>query len=111
MSPAGRKKSRARNVQELYEEIKGVHSRPIRRCFIPPKRSLSQELLIRTKPKLKDGTAKDGTITQDLHKIASLAQAFAEQRPKSSKNYQMADFLDQEGPLSLRSASVWTHCQ
>ncbi|OJA21094.1 hypothetical protein AZE42_07730 [Rhizopogon vesiculosus] len=84
MSPAGRKKSRAQNAQELYDNIK--------------------ELLIRIKPKLKDGTAKEGTITQDLHKIASLAQAFAEQRPKSSKSCQLADFLDQEG-VSLWNAS------
>ncbi|KAJ8589076.1 SPO22-domain-containing protein [Rhizopogon salebrosus TDB-379] len=90
MSPAGRKKSRAQNPQELYDEIK--------------------DLLIRTKPKLKDGIAKDGTITQDLHKIASLAQAFAEQRPKSNKNCQLADFLDQEGVSLWNASGVVRQC-
>ena len=97
MSPAGWKQSRGRNAQELYDEIKGINSRPIRRYFIPPNAHFHKDLLIRTKPKLNEGTAKDGTITQDLHNIASLAQAFAEQRPKSVKSCQMADFLDQEG--------------
>ncbi|KAG2036233.1 meiosis protein SPO22/ZIP4 like-domain-containing protein [Suillus americanus] len=83
MSPV-EKKSRARSPQELYDEIK--------------------ELLIKTKPKLKDGTAKDETITRDLHKIASLAQTFTEQRLKSSKKSQLSDFLDQEG-VSLWNAS------
>lgn len=83
MSPGG-KKSRARSAQELYDEIK--------------------ELLIKTKPKLKDGTTRDETITRDLHKIASLAQAFTEQRLKSSKTSQLSDFLDQEG-VSLWNAS------
>jgi hypothetical protein len=107
MSPAGRKKSRAQNPQELYDEIKGINPRPIRRCFNAPNAPITPlDLLIRTKPKLKDGIAKDGTITQDLHKIASLAQAFAEQRPKSNKNCQLADFLDQEGSLSLFGISV-----
>ncbi|KAG1746972.1 meiosis protein SPO22/ZIP4 like-domain-containing protein [Suillus lakei] len=76
MSP-GEKKSRARSPQEFYDEIK--------------------ELLIKTKPKLKDGTTKDETITKNLHKIASLAQAFTEQRLKSSKKSQLSDLLDQEG--------------
>jgi len=83
MSPGG-KKSRARSPQELYDEIK--------------------ELLIKTKPKLKDGTTRDETITRDLHKIASLAQTFTEQRLKSSKKSQLSDFLDQEG-VSLWNAS------
>ncbi|KAG1855968.1 meiosis protein SPO22/ZIP4 like-domain-containing protein [Suillus subluteus] len=83
MSPV-EKKSRARSPQELYDEIK--------------------ELLIKTKPKLKDGTTKDETITGDLHKIASLAQTFTEQRLKSSKKSQLSDFLDQEG-VSLWNAS------
>ncbi|KAG2053918.1 SPO22-domain-containing protein [Suillus hirtellus] len=83
MSPGG-KKSRARSPQELYDEIK--------------------ELLIKTKPKLKDGTTRDETITRDLHKIASLAQTFTEQRLKLSKKSQLSDFLDQEG-VSLWNAS------
>ncbi|KAG2135130.1 meiosis protein SPO22/ZIP4 like-domain-containing protein [Suillus clintonianus] len=84
MSPGG-KKSRARSPQELYDEIK--------------------ELLIKTKPKLKDAiTTKDETITRDLHKIASLAQIFTEQRLKTSKNSQLSDLLDQEG-VNLWNAS------
>ncbi|KAG1775142.1 meiosis protein SPO22/ZIP4 like-domain-containing protein [Suillus placidus] len=83
MSPGG-KKNRARSPQELYDEIR--------------------ELLIKTKPKLKDATTKDETITRDLHKIASLAQAFTEQRLKSNKKSQLSDFLDQEG-VSLWNAS------
>ncbi|KAG0701956.1 meiosis protein SPO22/ZIP4 like-domain-containing protein [Suillus ampliporus] len=83
MSPGG-KKSRARSPQELYDEIK--------------------ELVIKTKPKLKDGPNKDETVTKDLHKIASLAQAFSEQRLKSSKKSQLSDFLDQEG-VNLWNAS------
>ncbi|KAG2072988.1 SPO22-domain-containing protein [Suillus decipiens] len=84
MSP-GEKKSRTRSPQELYDEIK--------------------ELLIKTKPKLKDvGATRDETITRDLHKIASLAQAFTEQRLKSSKKSQLSDVLDLEG-VSLWNAS------
>ncbi|KAG1908823.1 uncharacterized protein F5891DRAFT_937328 [Suillus fuscotomentosus] len=81
MSPGG-KKSRARSPQELYDEIK--------------------ELLIKTKPKLKDGTTRDETITRELHKIASLAQTFTEQRLKLSKKSQLSDFLDQEGSYHFR---------
>jgi hypothetical protein len=82
MSPV-EKKSRARSPQELHDEIK--------------------ELLIKTKPRLKDGTTKDETI-KDLHKIASLAQTFTEQRLKSIKKSHLSDFLDQEG-VSLWNAS------
>jgi hypothetical protein len=66
-----------------------------------------QELLIKTKPRLKDGTTKDETI-KDLHKIASLAQTFTEQRLKSIKKSHLSDFLDQEGPYHC-SASVRTN--
>lgn len=84
MSPGG-KKSRTRSPQELYDEIK--------------------ELLIKTKPKLKDvGATRDETVTRDLHKIASLAQTFTEQRLKSSKKSQLSDVLDLEG-VSLWNAS------
>ncbi|KAG1741872.1 meiosis protein SPO22/ZIP4 like-domain-containing protein, partial [Suillus paluster] len=61
-------------------------------------------LLIKIKPRLKDGTTKDETVTRNLHKISSLAQAFTEQRLKSSKKSQLSDFLDQEG-VNLWNAS------
>ncbi|KAF8883838.1 hypothetical protein BD779DRAFT_1674370 [Infundibulicybe gibba] len=36
-------------------------------------------------------------LIQDLHQVASLAESFAQQRPKSNKSSQFAESLDQEG--------------
>jgi hypothetical protein len=70
--------------------------------------AIIQELLIKIKTKLKDGTTKDETISRDLHKIASLAQSFTELRLRSSKKSLLSDFLDQEGSYHC-SASVRTN--
>ncbi|KIK99445.1 hypothetical protein PAXRUDRAFT_30503 [Paxillus rubicundulus Ve08.2h10] len=62
------------------------------------------ELLIKIKPKLKDIQSDDASVVQDLHRIASLAHSFSEQRLKSSKMSHLADALDQEG-VNLWNAS------
>ncbi|CAA7266391.1 unnamed protein product [Cyclocybe aegerita] len=79
MSPTRKKKS-ADTLQDVYAVI--------------------MERLSKVKPLLDDCRHPNwSTATQDLMKIASLAESFAEQRPKSSRTAwsHLADSLDQEG--------------
>lgn len=62
------------------------------------------ELLSKTKPQLD--SAKDPcrlpSLVQDLHKVASLAEQFTEQRPRSNKSMShLVDGLDQEGSANI----------
>ncbi|KAG6819251.1 hypothetical protein H0H93_013770, partial [Arthromyces matolae] len=57
-------------------------------------------ILLTTKPQLDDPKPPTRpTLTTDLHRVASLAESFLEQRPKSNdkKWVDLADTLDQEG--------------
>ncbi|KAG6828741.1 hypothetical protein H0H92_006879 [Tricholoma furcatifolium] len=76
MSESKRKKS----LEQIHDEIK--------------------EILLTVKPKLDDlKSTTRPSLTSDLYQIASLAEAFSEQRPRSnSKSWlHLADSLDQEG--------------
>ncbi|EIW86073.1 hypothetical protein CONPUDRAFT_44133, partial [Coniophora puteana RWD-64-598 SS2] len=56
------------------------------------------DVLIKTKPKLQSSTTRDAQTVNDLHHVASLAQAFSELRPKGNTDCtSLADALDQEG--------------
>ena len=45
------------------------------------------------------------TAVEDLNQVASLAESFSDQRPRSSKSWShLADSLDQEGVLPLIGA-------
>ncbi|KAG6890867.1 hypothetical protein C0992_012003 [Termitomyces sp. T32_za158] len=71
---------RKRGLQEIHDEIKG--------------------LLLTTKPQLDDPKPSTRpSLTSDLYQVASLAESFLEQRPRSNKKswIQLADSLDQEG--------------
>ncbi|KAF9467007.1 hypothetical protein BDZ94DRAFT_1212000 [Collybia nuda] len=73
------KKKASLTLQQIYDSIK--------------------ELLITTKSQLDDPKLPTRTsLVQDLHKVASLAESFTEQRQKSSKDLEkFADTLDREG--------------
>lgn len=57
------------------------------------------DLLVKTKPNLSDtDTPNQPLLVQNLHQVASLAESFSEQRPRSNSNWShLADNLDQEG--------------
>jgi len=62
--------------------------------------TLSQrsDLLAETKPHLRGSDIPDQPLlVQNLHQIASLAESFSEQRPRSNNWSHLADNLDQEG--------------
>ncbi|RDB27351.1 TPR repeat-containing protein ZIP4 [Hypsizygus marmoreus] len=73
------KKINRKDLQKTYDSIK--------------------EILLTIKPKLNDPKPPTRpSLTEDLHRVASLAESFTEQRPKSNKSWvQFADSLDQEG--------------
>lgn len=57
------------------------------------------DLLTKNKPHLNESDLPNrSSVVQDLHQIASLAESFSEQRPRSKTNWNhLADSLDQEG--------------
>ena len=57
------------------------------------------DLLTKTKAQLDDSNAANrASLIQNLHQVAMLAESFAEQRPRSNKDWvNLADMLDQEG--------------
>ena len=56
------------------------------------------DLLITVKPKLHDRTLECGSLVDDLYQIATLAESFTKERPRSNKNWShLADALDREG--------------
>jgi hypothetical protein len=57
------------------------------------------DLLTKNKPHLNDTDIPNRpSLVQNLHQIASLAESFAEQRPRSTTSWNhLADSLDQEG--------------
>ncbi|KAL9715614.1 hypothetical protein Ac2012v2_000056 [Leucoagaricus gongylophorus] len=57
------------------------------------------DLLVKTKPNLSGtDTPNQPLLVQNLHQVASLAESFSEQRPRSNSNWShLADNLDQEG--------------
>ncbi|KAF9444140.1 SPO22-domain-containing protein [Macrolepiota fuliginosa MF-IS2] len=61
--------------------------------------STRPDLLARTKPHLNDSNIPNRpSLVQNLHQIASLAESFSEQRPRSNNSWNhLADNLDQEG--------------
>lgn len=67
--------------------------------FMPLTTSTPLDLLAETKPHLNDNDFPNRpSLVQNLHQIASLAESFTEQRPRSTGNWgQFADNLDQEG--------------
>ncbi|KXN85140.1 hypothetical protein AN958_11630 [Leucoagaricus sp. SymC.cos] len=73
------KKKSLSNLQQIHESI--------------------MDLLTKTKPHLSDSDIPNRPpLVQNLHQIASLAENFSEQRPRSNSNWNhLADSLDQEG--------------
>jgi hypothetical protein len=65
------------------------------------------DLLIKTKVVLeKPNAAGRASLVQDLYQIASFAESFAEQRPRSNKEWvHLADTLDQEGSYVFAAIS------
>jgi len=56
------------------------------------------DLLITIKPKLNDRKLESVSLVGDLYQIATLAESFTAQRPRSNKNWgHLADALDREG--------------
>lgn len=59
---------------------------------------LSKGLLSNIKPKLNDSSRSWTPIIADLQQIATLAESFSKQRPKSDKNcLHLIDAVDREG--------------
>jgi hypothetical protein len=56
------------------------------------------DLLIKIKPKLHDRKLESGSLVDDLYQVATLAESFTTQRPRSNKNWgHLTDALDREG--------------
>ena len=68
------------------------------------------EVLLTIKSRLDDPKPSiRPNLTEDLHRVASLAEAFTDQRSKSNKStsMQFADSLDQEGAvIATRQISI-----
>ncbi|KAK2464868.1 hypothetical protein APHAL10511_002944 [Amanita phalloides] len=66
------------------------------------------DLLIRIKPCLDDTNLPNRpSLIQDLHQVATLAEAFSEQKPRSNKAWaEFADSLDQEGVSLWNTSSL-----
>lgn len=90
------KKKSLSGLKETFEAIKGEKKAMFVELDVA---NVGPDLLIRTKAQLDDTTALSRpSLVQDLHQVASLAESFTEQRPKSSKEwFHLADTLDQEG--------------
>lgn len=73
-----RKKKSITSLQQIYDSI--------------------MELLLKVKPMLDNPKENWRAAVEDLNQVASLAESFSDQRPRSSKSWShLADSLDQEG--------------
>ncbi|KAK0446558.1 uncharacterized protein EV420DRAFT_1313772 [Desarmillaria tabescens] len=86
------KKRSAHGLQQIFQSIK--------------------DLLISTKSQLDDPKAAvRPTLVKNLHRVASLAESFTEQRPRASKDCaELADGLDQEGVNLWNISSLVRKC-
>lgn len=94
------KKKATLTLQQTYDSIKGKKDHHISSYHTKNKLFYS-ELLITTKSQLDDPKLPTTpSLVQDLHKVASLAESFTEQRQKTNKALEeFADTLDREGLL------------
>lgn len=99
---SARKKKSLSNLQQTYDSIIGAVWNQ-RLTFMPLITSAHSDLLVKTKPHLNDGDVPNRpSLVQNLHQIASLAESFSEQRPRSDNSWNhLADNLDQEGQATF----------
>lgn len=104
------KKKDGRALQQMYDSIKGMEKKPLMNFHVLKLMSFYSEILLTVKSQLDDPKPPTRpSLTKDLHRVASLAESFTEQRPKSNKSWvQFADSLDQEGQFSLVTCSSHT---
>jgi len=94
---SARKKKNLPSLQQIFDSIK--------------------DLLITAKPQLDNpDPSVRPTLIEKLRQVASLAESFTEQRPRSNKSWiQLADELDQEGlsrtlsPINPRAVYRCSH--
>lgn len=104
--PRGRRKtSPVCNRYSIQSRVRFQCDPPGRLCS--PTYSTFIDLLITAKPQLDNpDPAVRPPLIEKLRQVASLAESFTEQRPKSNKSWlQLSDELDQEGPLIPRTLS------
>ncbi|CCL98934.1 uncharacterized protein FIBRA_00941 [Fibroporia radiculosa] len=93
-------------VQDIYQEIKGMLSTYTAQTHPNYMRRIL-DILINIKANLNDNKrSARSTICTELQKLASLAESFTKQRPRSNKDWiRLADDLDREG-VHLWNASA-----
>ncbi|KAF7340474.1 hypothetical protein MVEN_01967700 [Mycena venus] len=97
---SARKKKSLPDLQKIFDTIKGAPAIDSRQAVADSHNTyLIIDLLITAKPQLDNpDPSVRPTLIEKLRQVASLAESFAEQRPKSNKSWlQLSDELDQEG--------------
>ncbi|KIJ97165.1 hypothetical protein K443DRAFT_258079 [Laccaria amethystina LaAM-08-1] len=88
-----RKKKSITSLQQIYDSI--------------------MELLLKVKPVLDNRKDQNWRVAvEDLNQVASLAESFSDQRPRSSKSWShLADSLDQEGVNLWNTSGLIGKCE